>query len=214
MHSSLYVGIVCNLTERRKVPLYVFFEVKDLIERLVDRYVTKLKKNALILEKQEEIIKFGICEIIYFVLEMFLLLGIAIFMRQFLGGILILLTFMPVRIYAGGVHEETRLKCIVRTSILYLVLLYCLKYNVIPEYIRIVVMIITSVLLWKFAPIQSQNNKLDEKQVIIYRRRAIIFWCIECILFIVGFLCQQYYVANAISLGMCMLFYVLLFAVI
>lgn len=185
-----------------------------MIERLVANYVTKLKAKKLILEKQEEIVKFGICEIIYFLLEMSVLLGIAIFIKQFLGGVLILVTFAPVRVFAGGFHEQTRLRCIVRTSMLYLVLLYCLKYNIIPVYVRIMTIIITSVLLWKYAPIQSENNELNEKQVVIYRRRAIILWFIECVLFVIGLVCQQYDIANAISLGMCMTFYVLLFAII
>lgn len=184
-----------------------------MIEKLAANYVRKLKQNELIKERQEEIIKFGICEIIYFVLEISLLLGIAIFTKQFLGGIVILATFMPVRIYAGGFHEQTRLKCIVRSSMLYLALLYCLKYNIIAEYVRIIIIIVTSVILWKFAPIQSENNELDNKQVIIYRRRAITFWFIECVLVIVGLVFQQYYIVHAISLGMCMTFYVLLFAV-
>ena len=64
------------------------------------------------------------------------------FTKQFLGGILILAAFMPVRVYAGGFHEQTRLKCIVRTSMLYLALLYCLKYSIIAEYVRIIIIII------------------------------------------------------------------------
>ena len=185
-----------------------------MIEKLATNYVRKLKENELISEKQEEIVKFGICEVIYFLLEISVLLGMAVFTKQFLGGILILAAFMPVRVYAGGFHEQTRLKCIVRTSMLYLALLYCLKYSIIAEYVRIIIIIITSVILWKFAPIQSDNNKLDEKQVIIYRRRAIIFWIIECVLVVVGFACRQYCIVDPISLGMCMTFYVLLFAVI
>lgn len=185
-----------------------------MIEKLVANYVTKLKEQKLIVDKQEEIVKFGMCEIIYFMLEMVVLLGISLLMGQFLGGVLILISFIPVRIFAGGFHEQTRLRCIVRTSMLYLVLLYCLKYGIIPENVRVIIMIITTVLLWKFAPVQSENHELDVNQILLYRRKAIIFWIIVCVLFIIFLTCKQYYVADAISLGMCMMFYVLLFAVI
>lgn len=185
-----------------------------MIEKLVANYVTRLKANKLIGDKQEEIVKFGMCEVVYFVLEMIVLLGSAAFMKQFLGGVILLAVFMPVRMFAGGFHEQTRLRCIVRTSMLYLVLLYCLKYGIIPENVRVIIMIITTVLLWKFAPVQSENHELDENQILLYRRKAIIFWIIVCVLFIIFLTCKQYYVAHAISLGMCMMFYVLLFAVI
>lgn len=135
-------------------------------------------------ESEKEIYLFGFYQGIILLLNIVTTLVIGIILNMFVESILFLIFFIPLRIFAGGYHAKTQLRCYVMSTITTVLILYLILF--LQENmggIIIGVYIISVCIIWKLVPVQDKHKPLDSKEQIKYRKRVqklIIF--ITCIL--------------------------------
>ena len=96
-------------------------------------------------------------------------IGLGILFRLFLPCVLLNLSFIPIRISAGGHHADSPVKCYVLSTLLIAALLAILKWVSVSLLAAwILILAASAVLLW-LAPIETENNPLDETEVRVYR---------------------------------------------
>lgn len=96
------------------------------------------------------------------------------------------LSFIPLRMFAGGFHANGHWKCILFSSILFVViseLFYLLSFF---SYLDIVVSIVSFVFLGKLAPIAAENKPLTDKEFEKSRKVVLLLGSINCILAILS----------------------------
>ena len=119
-----------------------------------------LNISGVITKDEAELCKYGLDSFIATFIEIATILILSIALNNFVETVLLFLTFIPLRVYAGGYHADTRLTCFIVSLVVYCVFTVLLK--VIPiklHYLFILIDIVTNLLLViLFAPIVHKNK--------------------------------------------------------
>jgi len=174
-----------------------------MISSIAEILVNRLVKKEIISGKDIEVYQFGIecfimkaCHIIsYFI--------IAICFHMVLELLIFLMTFMPLRVYAGGYHANTPMKCYI-VSCFAVLSVMCL-IHLMPTYIMqysIIVALVVSFVLLIIVPVESRNKTLDETEKIYYKRKAMMLIMIEVGIVIIFRILLWNDISFIIALGM------------
>lgn len=134
-----------------------------------------LVKREIIKQEDYEVYQFGIeCFIVKaFHIISYLTLG-AIFHKLW-EVLIFLITFIPLRVYAGGYHAKTPLRCyIISCSAVFTAI--CVMQNV-PSFVMpygIVLAVAASLILLFIIPVEAGNKPLDDIEAVYYKKKAVI----------------------------------------
>lgn len=185
-----------------------------MLERFAERLAGKMLASQAIPREDVSLVSFGIVQGLRTLIEIIIMLLTGFVFRLYWQGVVILVVFIPLRIYAGGYHAKTPLQCAIKTWLLFLGVLLWLKF--VPAYLwmQIVLLAGTAVCLWKFAPVQHVNKPLEEYEVLKYRKRAFIIFGAETIFFVVFRVFGFVDLARCILLGITMMQIIMVLGVI
>ena len=65
------------------------------------------------------------------------------------------------------------------------IVLALLRFVPLPLWTAVPVYMISSILLWLLAPVETSHKPLDELEQRVYRHRARLIWCVESLVMIV-----------------------------
>lgn len=105
--------------------------------------------------------------------------------NQFLEGLLILVLFIPFRIYAGGYHAKTPIQCAIKTWTLFTGAFVYLKFVVPVMWLKFASALGVWGMLFLMAPVQHKNKPLEEYEITKYRRKAFAMWAVETLLMLI-----------------------------
>lgn len=106
------------------------------------------------------IIQYGIEIIFENILKTIILVCIAIYFHQQKEVFVILLSFCGLRIHAGGIHAKTSLGCTTFMIAIEVGCILCNQFIEISDYVYILIVIISNILLWRYAPNGSESCEL------------------------------------------------------
>jgi len=146
-----------------------------LIGYLADRITDYFVKEEIISSEDRSVYKYGSEVTISTIVGISVIILIGLIAGQALDSILFLLCFIPVRIYTGGYHADTYLKC--NLSFCAVFIAYLIVKNNIPaqiEFILSAVFIAASLLtVFLLAPIENDNKPFYGGEKVRYRRISI-----------------------------------------
>ena len=185
-----------------------------MLERIADSWVKKLIENGTVEEEKAALYVFGFVQGMRAILELILLLITGLLLGLFWQCVIILVTFMPIRVYAGGYHAKTPLQCSVKTWLLLLAIL--LGYKFIPSYLllEIGIVVVTGLWICFFSPIQDANKPLQEYELKKYKKKALFYFGIYLCLYVIGHILKWTQIVRCIPLGMGMLLTIMVAGVI
>lgn len=142
------------------------------------------KENQQLTEReQNELIQFGKTQMLHYGINVLIMLAIS----QGVGlrpgqAVLFYVSYSAIRMFAGGIHADSRGGCYVY-SILFLSLSFLILKNIEPDSRMILAADISSVLfLLLCAPVENKEKRLSEREKSIFRRRTYLVLGIEEIL--------------------------------
>ncbi len=103
--------------------------------------------------------------------------------------IVFMVSFTLIRTYAGGYHCKKASSCYLASSVIIVCVLTIIKFTPI-EFIFIISLVILAIsilILYKFAPIETQTKSLDKIEARYYRKKTLFNLCIECFIIAVLF---------------------------
>ena len=171
----------------------------------VSRKVTDrlLSRNA-IKDEDYEIHQYGLEQLFTSILNMLTLFVIGSIMGMIWQGIIFVLSFMLLRKYAGGYHASTPLGCYLLTTLIITVALSVMKYLEISILIYLVLLMVSSVIVYMLTPVEAVNKELDKIEKIIYRKKTILTWIVEVSLAIGVFILKHYEISICIFMAIIM----------
>lgn len=171
----------------------------------VSRKVTDrlLSRNA-IKDEDYEIYQYGLEQLFTSILNMLTLLVIGSIMGMIWQGIIFVLSFMLLRKYAGGYHASTPLGCYLLTTLIITVALSVMKYFEISILIYLVLLMVSSVIVYMLTPVEAVNKELDKIEKMIYRKKTILTWIVEVSLAIGVFILKHYEISICIFMAVIM----------
>ena len=156
----------------------------------------------IIPESDADIYVFGCYQFGMMLLNVVTTIGLGILFRLFLPCVLLNLSFIPIRISAGGHHADSPVKCYVLSTLLIAALLAILKWVSVSLLAAwILILAASAVLLW-LAPVETENNPLDETEVRVYRRRTRIVLGIELLAALLATLLHRNFLVTIIGFGL------------
>lgn len=173
-----------------------------MLERLSEKFAGKLISTGIISETDAEIYVYGFFQTVMLVLNVATTLFLGIIFQMIIPCILLNLAYIPIRISAGGHHADSPVKCYINSTFMIAALLAIIKWVPIHYAVSIVMLVVSSVVIWILAPVETENNPLDEVEVRVYRRRTKIVLAIELAVIFLCFITAKYQMAVTIILGL------------
>ena len=173
-----------------------------MLERLSEKFTGKLIQAGIISEEDTDVYAYGFFQSVMMILNIVTTLILGIIFQLVIPCILINLVYIPIRTNAGGHHASSPFKCYVNSTIIIAVLLSVIKWVAIPIFISIVILAVSSAVIIILAPVETENNPLDEEEKRVYRKRTIVILGIEIVIFIISLILNKNLIAEIISLGL------------
>lgn len=142
-------------------------------------------------EEQAEIVRYGL-ELFFLKVSFFAAtIIIGILMGSFWESIIFTALLSGIRTMAGGFHANTRMQCFIMSMLTFACVLMILKlvavYNVILIPLTVLA-VISSIIIWKFAPLDTENKPLEDDEIAIFRKKARIMLVIEIFISVAAYL--------------------------
>jgi accessory gene regulator B len=161
------------------------------MDKLLDATMDFLYRNEENMdEEQAEIVRYGL-EL--FFLKVFFFAAtiiIGILMGSFLESIIFTALLSGIRTMAGGFHANTRTQCFIMSMLTFACVLMILKLVAVYNIILIpltVLAVISSIVIWKFAPIDTENKPLEDDEIAVFRKKARVMLVIEIFISVVAY---------------------------
>lgn len=153
------------------------------------RFWNQVLKEKEVVENKE-IIRYAIIQLRDYILGILVTIFIGYKMGIVFQSLAFLLFFIPLRIYAGGYHASSRIRCAIISIILLILSFLFIKSKVVPENISIWLGQIEGAILYFLIPVNGKYS-MEMIERIVYRERGRKIILLEmvmlCLLKIMGF---------------------------
>lgn len=168
------------------------------LDLLLNKIMGFLRQHESMDTDKEEIIRYGLEICILKALFTIFTIIIGILMHSFFECVVFLVFFSFLRSNAGGYHADTRLKCFFESMLSYVAVIailnivYCCLYSMLTIFL---VTLLSSVLIWTYAPVDTHNKSLDENDRKYLAVKTKIILCVEIAIALIAFI----FMANKIA---------------
>ena len=143
-----------------------------MVHRLSKMIANFLLHKNVISETEIDIYIYGYETIILGIIDFFIVLIVGLIFNQFIT------MFISVRLYTGGYHANTVLKCKAVFISICISLVFLSEFKF-PYYLHILIMLLYLITSFFLAPIENHNKPLTSEEQMKYRRISIamsLFW--------------------------------------
>ncbi|MCI9086803.1 MAG: accessory gene regulator B family protein [Clostridia bacterium] len=147
-----------------------------------------LVQNNIISADREKQCQYGLELMMSSVAEILFVILLSAFLGNFVQTLIFFMGFIPLRIYAGGYHADTRLRCFLILLIIYAiftVLLYLLPLEI-YQYIVYGATVFTIIIVSAMAPLVHSRKNMNDKEIKAFRKIALDICFFEAALVILG----------------------------
>lgn len=174
-----------------------------MLEKLSDKFAEKLIQTGVISESDADVYSFGFFQTVMLILNVITTLILGLAFQLFIPCIVLNLSYIPIRICAGGHHADSPLKCYVYSAVDIIILLSILKWIPMHFSVTLILIITAGVIIFILSPVETENNPLDEMERQVYRKRTLFVLAIEIVVYVFLFIFFRYSQSlSAISLGL------------
>lgn len=145
-----------------------------MFQQWSDKITEWLYQKELIDRSHADVYRYGIQQLLTLILNIVSFFIIGIIFHVILPTILFLLFYAILRIYAGGYHAKTPIRCYLFSNVI--VILFAIIFQHLPmTHIGCSIFtLICAVFILCFSPVGCKNKPLSEKEKKHYRTRSII----------------------------------------
>lgn len=136
-----------------------------------------MSKKNLINNDNLEIIEYGITQLIFFLINFFLLLCISIIEKNIIAFLVYLFIYIFLIRFTGGYHSKKRIYCIIKTCLVfcgYLLLIKCIDVKYYLSITMLLLIIYLNIGIF-FVPVEHKNKKWTKKERETNGKKSI-FW--------------------------------------
>lgn len=152
-----------------------------MIGVLADKITRYFVKNNIVPCEDQEIYTYGLHQGIVMIVNIltFILIGLAF--KMVWESLLFMISYIPLRTYAGGYHAKTPARCYILSIFMIISVLLAMKAASWTNPIIIGVSLLTVIIIFALAPVEDKNKPLSNSQVVRYRRVTRVILAIELI---------------------------------
>lgn len=158
------------------------------MQKLAQGTAERLVAQGIIREEDAPIYRYGLEAMYSSFLELLSILALAALIGNFWQTVLFFAAFIPLRLYAGGYHASTRLRCFLTSLVVYAAFTIALKIVPVAWFVPLAFIggAVSFLIVWLFAPVIHQNHRSGLKHQVRFRRISIRICVVEVSAIIVG----------------------------
>lgn len=152
--------------------------------KIIQRVTDELVSNEIIDPEDSELYTYGLQQGALMLLNIFTILIVGKIFGMLWESVVFMVTYIPLRTYAGGYHARTQLKCYISSVALIVAVLLGIRFIPWTNFIIIMISIISGLIIYILSPVEDSNKPLDVAEVKVYRKKARIILALEFGVFI------------------------------
>lgn len=176
-----------------------------MFERLSAIIADRFLELKVISSDDYELYRYGIQQGFILLLNILSVMVISLILGMVTECIVFLLSYVPLRSYAGGFHAKTHARCYVFSLIIITGILLAMRLLSIPAWLYMLLAVFGVIMIVLFAPVEDANKPLDEVEQIVYRKRTLLILLLTVIGMILSIVFQAYLSFSAIAFAICLL---------
>ena len=161
------------------------------MEKLLNITMDFLYKNEDGMDEEKaEIIKYGL-ELLFLKITFFAAtMIIGALMHSFWECLIFTALFSEIRSLAGGYHANSRMQCFVQSMLTFAAVLGLLK--LVKTYAVILILlavldVVSALVIFRFAPVDTENKRLNEDENSIFKKKSRIVMLIEIAVAVIAY---------------------------
>lgn len=143
-----------------------------MIHRLSKVIADFLLHKNIIPETEIDVYIYGYETVILGIIDFFIVLAVGFIFNKIITMLIFFAMFISVRLYTGGYHANTVLKCKVVFVLICISLVFLSEFKF-PYYLYILMMLLYVITSFFLAPIENYNKPLTSEEQMKYRRISI-----------------------------------------
>lgn len=165
-------------------------------------------------EDEKDIYLFGVYQGAILLLNICTALLIGVALNMLLEIVIYLICFLPLRIFAGGYHAKTQLRCYIMSSFTTVIILLVIQFLQQQESIwEFLIYFVSFGVIWRYAPVADVNKPLLENEQVNYRKKVH-----KVLLLLTGIAALTYFlrfdiITTVIEVSVCFLSVILLMGI-
>lgn len=171
--------------------------------KAIERIAQKLIRDGIAEADEEEILVFGLTQGLSMISGILMTLLISALFGCLSEGIIFLILFCPLRVYAGGYHAKTRIRCFCSSVFAMIVIFAAVRFMEMPVGVCVVLSGIATIIIGLMVPQDNPNKRLDGDEYIIYKKKARGYLAVQVIVFVAVMVLGKTKMVNVIVWAQC-----------
>lgn len=157
-------------------------------KKLSSRISDVLVMGGIIKDTDRDKCSYGIDIMFSSIIQLLLILIISAFIGNIVETLLFFIMFIPLRIYAGGYHADSRGRCFIILVCVYIIFSFLVEIE--SERLRAAIilagMFFSMLMILIASPVLHTRKHLTNNEINVFRKIAILICCLETIIVLVG----------------------------
>lgn len=171
---------------------------------MIKRILDWLYAQGYVNESNDKIIELGLQRIKSTFASIIFSAIVSWLMGDVIVGLLFELTYIPIRIYAGGYHASNKKKCEYLSYGSLLLCMILIFYVPMKVEIMHLLLLFSGMIIFLFAPVESINKRLNSVEKKVFRRKSIIYLVSAVFLYVLTMKVGKELYAKTVMYSMCL----------
>ena len=136
---------------------------------MIDWILEILKESGAVGNNNETIVKYGLQKAGSFLLDLIITFICAAFFGIPIEGVVFWIVLFVQRMYIGGYHAKTQLRCLFISWIVTIISFSIIKMDM-SDRVLLYMMGVVTIIIWLAAPVEAENKPLSERERVLYRK--------------------------------------------
>ena len=154
------------------------------MERLVDKVIDNFVGQGIVPYEDREIYAYGLYQGIVMAINILTYILISLYFKMVWESMIFLISYIPLRTYAGGYHARTQIRCYFLSILMIFLVLLAIKTVPWTSPMMIGVTILSGSTIFILAPVEDSNKPLSDSQEKVFRKAARRILGVELIVMI------------------------------
>ncbi len=186
-----------------------------MTEKLLDGVWKQMQLAKGLDDSDKDIYIFGIYQGAILLLNICTALLIGIILNMFLEITLYLIFFLPLRIFAGGYHAKTQLRCYIMSTVTNVFILFGIRYlNQNQSIWELLLFIVAFCVIWKLVPVADANKPLLPLEQSKYQKKVRGTLVLIAAIAALAYITNIHMVTAVVEMSVCFLSVILVMGVI
>ncbi len=167
--------------------------------KIIQRITDELVINNTIDSVDRELYTYGLQQGLFMLLNILTIVIVGQIFGLLWQSLIFMISYIPLRVYAGGYHARTPVGCYIGSVILIVAVLLGIKFIPWTNFICITVALISGTIIYVLSPVEDSNKPLDAFEVKEYGKKAKVTFIIELCMLILLTVLSMNNVAGCIA---------------